>query len=428
MEIMNVPPKHVIEMSSRRKQFFDSSDNPRLQVNSRGKKRRPGMKDLASALRCNDAQFISFLEGFLRWDPRERFTADDGLRHEWIMDAMIPPVYRQAFTPMRTHSAETTASAKRAKRQATSTNQQQYQQQASSHAQQQQAPHHSHNHNHNHSHQPVNIHARDSQPNSSSSSSTHGQPQSQTTAASASNPHAHRESKEYPQKPAHETWGDVSSAKETQNHATTGGGGSAGGKYECAPAAKDGASGASGIGGHLGSLAEGFQQGKEGKEVDSTGAVQASHRQAIAQQGNSSANGPYQPTGGGNGTAAAQGENGPSLSSNTAPEHVNNQQTPAQAAQVHTPAHSAQHQQHQQQQPQQAQHGGAQAQTQAFGTIPRQLISSLPLGLSVLSQKPNTLLPPIDGIPTSLGVFLLEFLSQGPLRCCNKSPIDCKSM
>ncbi|KAJ9436428.1 Dual specificity tyrosine-phosphorylation-regulated kinase 2, partial [Diplonema papillatum] len=294
MEIMNVPPKHVIEMSSRRKQFFDSSDNPRLQVNSRGKKRRPGMKDLASALRCNDAQFISFLEGFLRWDPRERFTADDGLRHEWIMDAMIPP------------------------------------------------------------------------------------------------------------KPAHETWGDVSSAKETQNHATTGGGGSAGGKYECAPAAKDGASGASGIGGHLGSLAEGFQQGKEGKEVDSTGAVQASHRQAIAQQGNSSANGPYQPTGGGNGTAAAQGENGPSLSSNTAPEHVNNQQTPAQAAQVHTPAHSAQHQQHQQQQPQQAQHGGAQAQTQAFGTIPRQLISSLPLGLSVLSQKPNTLLPPIDGIPTSL--------------------------
>ena len=94
MEVLNIPPRHIIELSTRRKQFFDSSDVPRLQPNSRGKKRRPGAMDLASALHCSDHQFVSFLEGFLRWDPRERFTPDDGLRHEWILEAMIPPNFR----------------------------------------------------------------------------------------------------------------------------------------------------------------------------------------------------------------------------------------------------------------------------------------------------------------------------------------------
>eukprot|EP01064_Diplonema_japonicum_P015295 TRINITY_DN2301_c0_g2_i1.p1 TRINITY_DN2301_c0_g2~~TRINITY_DN2301_c0_g2_i1.p1 ORF type:complete len:712 (+),score=121.65 TRINITY_DN2301_c0_g2_i1:47-2137(+) len=106
MEILDVPPKHIIELSTRRKQFFDSSDFPRIQPNSRGKKRRPGTKDLASALHCNDAQFVSFLEGFLRWDPRERFTPDDGLRHEWILDAMIPPTFRPYGQQHRGHSAD----------------------------------------------------------------------------------------------------------------------------------------------------------------------------------------------------------------------------------------------------------------------------------------------------------------------------------
>eukprot|EP01006_Ploeotia_vitrea_P046690 TRINITY_DN67053_c6_g9_i1.p1 TRINITY_DN67053_c6_g9~~TRINITY_DN67053_c6_g9_i1.p1 ORF type:complete len:590 (+),score=41.50 TRINITY_DN67053_c6_g9_i1:143-1912(+) len=99
MEIMDVPPKHIIELSTRKRNFFDSNGQPRIVPNSRGKKRRPGGKDLVTSLRCNDAQFISFLEGFLRWDPRERFTPDDGLRHEWILEAMIPATFRTPIIP-----------------------------------------------------------------------------------------------------------------------------------------------------------------------------------------------------------------------------------------------------------------------------------------------------------------------------------------
>jgi len=95
MEILDVPPQRIIEQSTRKKQFFDLNDQPRIEPNSRGKRRRPGAKDLQSALHCNDPAFISFLEGFLRWDHRERFTPEDGLRHEWILEGMVSSVRAQ---------------------------------------------------------------------------------------------------------------------------------------------------------------------------------------------------------------------------------------------------------------------------------------------------------------------------------------------
>eukprot|EP00756_Hemistasia_phaeocysticola_P018168 Hpha_TRINITY_DN15579_c2_g2::TRINITY_DN15579_c2_g2_i1::g.106166::m.106166/K18669/DYRK2_3_4; dual specificity tyrosine-phosphorylation-regulated kinase 2/3/4 len=91
MEILDTPPRHVIELSTRRKQFFEPDDTPRIQPNSRGKRRRPGSRDLQSTLHCSDPNFVSFLAGFLRWDHRERFTPDDGLRHPWILEGAIAP-------------------------------------------------------------------------------------------------------------------------------------------------------------------------------------------------------------------------------------------------------------------------------------------------------------------------------------------------
>eukprot|EP00959_Pyramimonas_sp_CCMP1952_P301967 6318962-Pyramimonas_sp.AAC.1 len=60
--------------------FFDSSGTPRLVANSRGRTRRPGARDLPSLLRCNDAAFLSFLEGCLRWNPADRFTPEEALQ------------------------------------------------------------------------------------------------------------------------------------------------------------------------------------------------------------------------------------------------------------------------------------------------------------------------------------------------------------
>ena len=76
MEVMGAPPRALVEEASRRKMFFDSAGAPRIVANSRGKKRRPGAKDMASALRCKDPAFVSFLESCLRWDKRDRLTPE----------------------------------------------------------------------------------------------------------------------------------------------------------------------------------------------------------------------------------------------------------------------------------------------------------------------------------------------------------------
>ena len=55
-----------------------------------GKKRRPASTDIMSAIRCTDVHFVSFLEGCLRWDHAERFTPEDGLQHEWILEVTTP--------------------------------------------------------------------------------------------------------------------------------------------------------------------------------------------------------------------------------------------------------------------------------------------------------------------------------------------------
>jgi len=90
MEVLGVPPRKLVAECSRRKVFFDSTGNPRIVPNSRGKRRRPSSTDIMSAIRCTDVQFVSFLEGCLRWDIAERFTPEDGLQHEWILEATTP--------------------------------------------------------------------------------------------------------------------------------------------------------------------------------------------------------------------------------------------------------------------------------------------------------------------------------------------------
>lgn len=88
MEIFDQPPKELVDASNRKKMFFDSEGRARIVPNSRGKKRRPATKSLAKALACNDKNFVNFIEGCLRWDPRVRFTPEDAIQHEWVMEGL----------------------------------------------------------------------------------------------------------------------------------------------------------------------------------------------------------------------------------------------------------------------------------------------------------------------------------------------------
>ena len=91
----------------------DSKGNPRCITNSKGRKRRPGSKDLTSILKNCDPIFVNFVSRclewvfeiwswrqiknkekrfnhyyyFQRWDPNRRMTPDEAHRHEWFAGA-----------------------------------------------------------------------------------------------------------------------------------------------------------------------------------------------------------------------------------------------------------------------------------------------------------------------------------------------------
>ena len=51
MEVKGVPPRSMIVMASRRKNFFDDDYNPLVNPNSKGKVRKPNTKSLQKLLK-----------------------------------------------------------------------------------------------------------------------------------------------------------------------------------------------------------------------------------------------------------------------------------------------------------------------------------------------------------------------------------------
>lgn len=100
MEIFGPPEKHLIEKSTRKKLFFDSSGKARLTVSSKGRRRKPSSKDLRHALKCDNSAFLDFIARCLRWDPNRRLNPHDALKHEFITGVKAPPrSTRSHFTP-----------------------------------------------------------------------------------------------------------------------------------------------------------------------------------------------------------------------------------------------------------------------------------------------------------------------------------------
>ena len=95
MEVKDVPPDYIIELSSRRNLFFEQdSFFPIIVTNSRGKRRRPNTKNLSNVLlQCPDSKFIDFIDKCLDWDPVNRMTPLEALQHEWILEGLPDKVY-----------------------------------------------------------------------------------------------------------------------------------------------------------------------------------------------------------------------------------------------------------------------------------------------------------------------------------------------
>jgi len=101
MEVLGMPPAKMLQNCKRHRMFFSSKGHPRycsLTQNSdgttsysggrsrRGKYRGPPeSKELSRALRgCDDLLFLDFLQRCLEWDPAQRMTPPQALRHGWL--------------------------------------------------------------------------------------------------------------------------------------------------------------------------------------------------------------------------------------------------------------------------------------------------------------------------------------------------------
>lgn len=84
MEVLGIPEKEYINRSSRKKLFFDIHGAPRVVVNSKGRRRKPGTKTLQTVLRCTDEDFLDFISKCLVWDPERRIKPQAAMRHPFI--------------------------------------------------------------------------------------------------------------------------------------------------------------------------------------------------------------------------------------------------------------------------------------------------------------------------------------------------------
>ncbi|XP_013106958.2 putative dual specificity tyrosine-phosphorylation-regulated kinase 3 homolog [Stomoxys calcitrans] len=108
LEVLGMPPKHLLANSKRTKMFFNSEGYPRYCTvrnmsdgtvvlvggqSRRGKPRGPpGSKSLSKALDgCNDPLFLNFIRGCLEWDPEKRLTPAEALKHPWLRRRLPRP-------------------------------------------------------------------------------------------------------------------------------------------------------------------------------------------------------------------------------------------------------------------------------------------------------------------------------------------------
>ena len=61
-EMMGIPPAPLMDRATRKDHFFEPNGSLKMTPSKAGLRRIPGTKDLAQALKCTDAQFLSFLQ------------------------------------------------------------------------------------------------------------------------------------------------------------------------------------------------------------------------------------------------------------------------------------------------------------------------------------------------------------------------------
>mmetsp|Transcript_12490 Transcript_12490/g.10740 ORF Transcript_12490/g.10740 Transcript_12490/m.10740 type:complete len:150 (-) Transcript_12490:78-527(-) len=88
MEVMGPPPQDFIMKGNRKGKYFDEHFKPKVVPNSRGKVRVPGSTSLDEVFKGADSKFIDLVKHCLVYDPRLRYTPDEALAHEWVLEGL----------------------------------------------------------------------------------------------------------------------------------------------------------------------------------------------------------------------------------------------------------------------------------------------------------------------------------------------------
>jgi len=85
-ELFDVPPRYLLERATRANEFFirtSSGYSPQRFTDRKGRHRAPGGRSLADVCGSTDPYFIDFITRCLTWDPAERMTPSEALRHPY---------------------------------------------------------------------------------------------------------------------------------------------------------------------------------------------------------------------------------------------------------------------------------------------------------------------------------------------------------
>jgi dual specificity tyrosine-phosphorylation-regulated kinase 2/3/4 len=86
MEYLGTPSVELLQRSTRKKLFFDSDNQPKTVLNSKGKKRSPGARRFTDTLRNPDEKFLRVVESCFVWEPSLRLTPQQALASDWITE------------------------------------------------------------------------------------------------------------------------------------------------------------------------------------------------------------------------------------------------------------------------------------------------------------------------------------------------------
>ncbi|KAF4092842.1 hypothetical protein AMELA_G00025730 [Ameiurus melas] len=86
MEVLGMPPIEFVQKESTWDFFYDHKGRYRTVIDSKGRKINPGSKDLQGILHTNDLQFLDFIQRCLTWNPEQRLTPTEAMKHPWLQN------------------------------------------------------------------------------------------------------------------------------------------------------------------------------------------------------------------------------------------------------------------------------------------------------------------------------------------------------